>query len=32
MRTSVVFVTGLLLGAAIATGVAQDQKLPARTT
>jgi predicted enzyme related to lactoylglutathione lyase len=28
MRTSVVFVTGILLGAAIATGIAQDQKLP----
>ena len=28
MRTSVVFVTGLLLGLALATGLAQDQKLP----
>jgi catechol 2,3-dioxygenase-like lactoylglutathione lyase family enzyme len=28
MRTSVVFLVGLLLGAAITTGLAQDQKLP----
>ena len=30
MRISVVFLTGILLGAAIASSVAQDQKLPGR--